>query len=133
MKRVARLVGHLLFIGMVCAPMSAQKESKKSDQQDCQEPFYQRKDVTQLPTIKSKPAPELSEYARMQTVRGRVVLGVVLCDNGKVTNIKVKEGLPYGITKAAIVAARKIKFTPAEKDGQAVAFKLQVEYNFNIN
>ena len=50
----------------------------------------------------------------------------------KSANLKVMTKLPHGLTERALIAARKINFTPAVKDGQAVSMYIQLEYNFNL-
>lgn len=49
-----------------------------------------------------------------------------------VSTIQVIAGLSYGLTESAVEAAKKIKFTPATKDGKRVSMWLQLEYNFNL-
>jgi TonB family protein len=61
-----------------------------------------------------------------------VILKVVLTASGQVTNIVPVKQLPDGLTERAIEAARRIKFTPAEKDGHKVAQYSTIVYNFNI-
>jgi TonB family protein len=65
-------------------------------------------------------------------VVGTVVLKVVFAASGKVTNIRVVQGLPDGLTERAIEAARKIRFVPASKEGKYVSMWMQLEYNFNL-
>jgi TonB family protein len=60
-----------------------------------------------------------------------VVLRVVLCHTGLVTDIKVMKRLPHGVTEKAIEAARRVKFVPAEKDGQKVSQSATFEYGHN--
>ncbi len=36
------------------------------------------------------------------------------------------------LTLAALAAARRVRFEPAQKDGRAVAQYVVLEYNFNI-
>lgn len=62
---------------------------------------------------------------------GQVKLSMVLCQSGRVTNIEVVQGLPYGLTEEAIKVARKIKFKPAEKDGQPASEQATITYVFN--
>jgi len=57
---------------------------------------------------------------------------MVFSKTGRVENIKVHQGLPYGLTKQSIDAARKIEFVPAVKDGKAVSMLIQLEYNFSL-
>ncbi|HEY3581962.1 MAG TPA: energy transducer TonB, partial [Pyrinomonadaceae bacterium] len=70
--------------------------------------------------------------ARRNAVTGTVILKVIFAASGKVTNIVVVQGLPDGLTERAIVAARKIKFVPATKEGKYVSMWFQLEYNFNL-
>ena len=68
----------------------------------------------------------------MEQITGTVVLKCVFASDGTVTNIRVIQGLPDGLTEKAIEAARKIKFIPATKDGKNVSMWMQLEYNFNL-
>jgi TonB family protein len=90
------------------------------------------KDVDTKPRLISKPEPVYTERARSHLVVGTVVLKVVFAASGKVTNIRVVQGLPDGLTERAIEAARKIKFVPASKEGKYVSMWMQLEYNFNL-
>ena len=65
-------------------------------------------------------------------VKGIVILKVVFTGLGYVTDIRVVQGLPYGLTQQAIKVARNIKFIPAMKDGKYVSMVMQLEYNFNL-
>ncbi len=90
------------------------------------------KEVTRRAAITSKPEPQFTEEARKNNVTGEVVLRMVLSSNGSVTGIVPVKRLPDGLTEKAIEAARKIQFTPAEKDGHKVSQYVTVAYNFNI-
>jgi periplasmic protein TonB len=48
------------------------------------------------------------------------------------TKVLVVSGLSYGLNERAIDAARRIRFTPAKKDGVPVSMYVQVQYNFNL-
>ena len=80
----------------------------------------------------SKPEPVYTEEARSKGIAGTVVLKAVFRSSGKVTGIRVVQGLPFGLTERAIAAARKIKFVPATKEGKFVSMWIQLEYNFNL-
>jgi TonB family protein len=56
----------------------------------------------------------------------------VLHSAGDVQGISVVKGLPDGLTEQAIIAAKQIRFRPAEKDGRPVSQYVILEYNFNI-
>jgi TonB family protein len=82
--------------------------------------------------IEKRPEPGTTAEARANHTGGVVRLRAILSASGKVTHIEVLQGLPNGLTKKAIEAAKKIKFTPAEKDGHPVSQYVVIEYNFDI-
>ena len=92
---------------------------------------FSLRDVDRKARILSNPVPLRTDEARRNNTVGTVVLRVVLEKSGEVTNIRVVQGLPDGLSEQAVEAARKIKFQPAIKDGRAVSQHLQIEYNFN--
>ncbi|MBV9924588.1 MAG: energy transducer TonB [Acidobacteria bacterium] len=89
-------------------------------------------EVTRKALITAKPEPGFTESARKFDVTGVVRLRAVLSRTGEVTNISVVRYLPHGLTERAIEAAKRIKFTPAQKDGRPVSQYVVLEYNFNI-
>jgi TonB family protein len=89
-------------------------------------------EVTRKAQITGKPEPLYTEEARRNQVTGTVRLRIILSASGRVTGITPLTKLPDGLTEKAIEAARRIAFTPAEKDGRKVSQYVQIEYNFNI-
>jgi TonB family protein len=89
-------------------------------------------EVTRKAQITAKPEPLYTEAARKNQVTGTVRLRLVLSASGQVTGITPLTKLPDGLTEKAIEAARKIGFTPAEKNGRKVSQYVTIEYNFNI-
>ena len=98
---------------------------------DYNRPFKQN-EVTKKALITRKPEPGFTEWARLFNVTGVVRLRAVLSKTGEVTSISVVKHLPHGLTEKAIAALRQVRFTPAQKDGQAVSQYAVFEYNFNI-
>ncbi|HXD31243.1 MAG TPA: TonB family protein [Pyrinomonadaceae bacterium] len=90
------------------------------------------KEVTTKVHVTSKPEPQYTEEARRAGVVGTVALRAVFSSDGQVKNILVREALGYGLTSAAVNAAKRIKFTPAQKDGSAVSMYIHLEYNFHL-
>ncbi len=113
------------FVGVISAQDGA-------DDEQCTGPVYKAKEVSRRVKILSVPPPDLPRESKATEVRGQVVLNVVACGNGRITNIQVVNGLPHGLTEAAIRAARKVKFRPAEKDGQIVSQRIIFEYKFPV-
>jgi len=91
---------------------------------------YNKNPTFKRPRILAKPDAEYTEAARLNNVRGQVLLRVLLAETGQVTRVSVVRGLPFGLTERAMAAARQIQFEPAELDGKKVAYPLMVIYNF---
>jgi TonB family protein len=90
------------------------------------------RNVTRRAVLLSKPEPGFTEEARKNGVTGTVKLRLALRADGTISDISVVKGLPDGLTERAIQAARRIQFTPAQKDGRNVSQWVTIEYNFNI-
>jgi protein TonB len=104
----------------------------QSAEAECAGPVYRLADVSVKPHIISKPEPGYTEEARRNHVSGRVMVEVVLCSTGKVTDIVVIKGLSHGLNEEAIKAARRIRFEPGVKDGKTVSVKIRLMYGFEI-
>src|SRR5688572_2320159 len=121
----------LVLVILMCASVSAQESGREASHETCAGPVYKYSEVSRRATFTSRPAPSLTDEAIANAVRGQVVLSAVLCRSGRVTDIHVIEGLPFGVTERAVVAARQTKFTPAEKDGQAASVTTRFEFKFS--
>ena len=84
------------------------------------------------PTILYREKAKYTEEARKNGVEGTVILHVVFHVNGKITDIKVIRGLPYGLNEKAIEAVKKIRFKPAMKDGKPISVRGSIEFTFNL-
>ena len=84
------------------------------------------------PTILYREKAKYTEIARINHVQGTVVLQVVFDVSGEFHDIQVFRGLPDGLTRKAIEAARKIRFNPAIKNGEPVSVRGSLEYTFNL-
>ena len=120
----------ILFLITVTS-VAAQGANQASDEK-CDGAVYEAKDVSQRARIRDKPIPNYTEAARKHNVNGTVALTAILCRSGQVTDIQVVKGLPHGLTEGAIDAAKRIKFEPAQKDGEAVSQTTQLEYSFSV-
>jgi TonB family protein len=70
--------------------------------------------------ILEKPKPDYSDEARRLRIEGDVVLRVTFEASGAIVVHGVLEGLGHGLDEAAMVAARRIKFKPARRNGEPV-------------
>ena len=93
---------------------------------------FSGREVTTKPRVLRKPVPSYTEGARGNKISGTVVLRVIFGADGTIKHFLVVKGLPYGLTEAAIRAARGIKFIPATINGRPVSMFIQLEYNFYL-
>lgn len=94
--------------------------------------IFSSMEVTTKARVLSKPEPAYTDSARSNQIRGTVILRVIFASDGTVKHFLVVTGLPYGLTEAAIKAARRIKFVPGMIDSRPVSIFIQLEYNFNL-
>src|SRR5262249_35513745 len=68
-----------------------------------------------------KVAPQYTEIARINQLKGPIVLSAFFMANGALSGIKVVRGLPDGLTRRAINAMKRVRFTPASLNGALVS------------
>jgi len=88
--------------------------------------------IDQRPVPLNNPAPEYTELARQDKIEGNVIAHVLVGSDGNVKKVRVTKGLPDGLTDQAIRAAYALKFKPALKAGQPVAFWQSVIIEFHL-
>ena len=59
--------------------------------------------------------------AAQNKVEGKIVLQLVVCSDGRVSDIRIDEPLPFGLTERAIEAIKKVRFQPAVLGTQPVS------------
>lgn len=84
------------------------------------------------PTILYREKARYTREGRDNKIEGAVILSAVFNVDGQISDISVIKGLPYGLTENAIIAAKKIRFEPAMKDGQPVSVRGNIEFTFSI-
>jgi TonB family protein len=67
-----------------------------------------------------KPKPTYTDEARKLNLEGEVLLEVLFGANGELHINRVVRGLGHGLDEAAVTAANKIKFKPAQRNGASV-------------
>lgn len=53
------------------------------------------------------------------------MLDLIVGEDGGVRDVKVVEGLPHGLTEAAVAAPGDCWFSPGEKDGKPVPVRVR--------
>lgn len=94
---------------------------------------YAPAQVTKRAEIEAKPIPPYTEEARRHNTSGRVRVRALLSSTGRVTRVKIIDGLPHGLTQRAADAACRIKFKPAMIDDRAVSQYVIAEYGFDLS
>ncbi|MCI0487697.1 MAG: TonB family protein [Blastocatellia bacterium] len=87
-------------------------------------------DVRPIPL--NRPRPNYTEEARKNKIQGVVVARVLVGADGSVRSVKIVRHLPDGLDEEAISAVYKMRFKPAMKNGQPVAFWQNIEVEFNL-
>ena len=121
-----------LFVVSICVLPMLQPVAQTSQEEGCEGPVHSAGDVSKRAKILEAQAPEYTEEARANGVRGTVIMTAVFCRNGKVTNIRVLRGLPHGLTEKAVESTRRIKFDAAQKDGEFVSQSFRRECIFSL-
>jgi TonB family protein len=88
--------------------------------------------VDMRPIPLNKPRPNYTEEARKNKITGVVLARLLVGADGSVKQVRIARGLPDGLNEEAIRAAYQIRFKPAMKGGQPVAFWQMVEIEFNL-
>jgi protein TonB len=76
--------------------------------------------------------PRYSEAAQSAGVTGKVRLRVSIDESGRVTDVRVVEGLGFGLDEAALAAARETLFAPATHCGRRVASTFNLAVRFGV-
>ena len=86
----------------------------------------------QPPALLSKQEPQYSQAALQARVEGKVILRIVVDENGMPQDITVVTPLGFGLDEAAKECVAKWRFKPGTKEGVAVKTPASVEVNFRF-
>jgi periplasmic protein TonB len=88
--------------------------------------------VDSRPVLLNQPRPLYTEQARQHKIEGIVRVRVLVSPEGKVQQVVLVNPLPDGLNEQAIQAAYQMRFKPAMKNGQPVAYwvtNVVIEFN----
>ena len=96
--------------------------------------IFSSKDEVTLPVPVRSVKPGYTAAAMDARIEGKVVLDVVVLDDGKVGEVTVTESLDkeYGLDTQAVEATRQWLFKPGTKDGKPVAVRVAMEMTFTL-
>jgi protein TonB len=84
------------------------------------------------PSLIRKYPPEYTQEARKAKVEGSVRLEAEIGTDGQAHNIRVIEGLGYGLDEKATEALSRWLFKPGTKDGVPTALPIKLEMQFRL-
>jgi TonB family protein len=85
------------------------------------------------PRVISTGVPEYSDQARKKKIQGTVLLSTLVNEEGQPTDIRVENGIGYGLDEKAIQSVSQYRFQPAtDRDGKPVAVRIHIEVNFRL-
>jgi protein TonB len=93
---------------------------------------YRMSELSKVPELLYKVAPDYSDEARAARCHGTVLLGVIIDETGTPTNIHVLKPLGLGLDQKAIEAVQHWRFSPGLKNGRPVCVAANVEVNFQL-
>jgi TonB family protein len=88
--------------------------------------------VDSKPVALNNPRPNYTEAARQNKIQGNIRAKVLVGPDGDVKKVSILSHLPDGLDEQAIEAAYKLRFRPAMKNGQGVAYWVTVEIGFTL-
>lgn len=127
-----KFLGTVLVLAACLALGALSQDSDQKHNRECDVPTYNGKDLDRRPKISAKPAPNFSDREHKEHHGRLIVLRAILCGSGNVTDIEVKQGISDSLNERAIEAARKIQFTPGQKDGNNVSRFVTLVYRLGI-
>jgi periplasmic protein TonB len=84
------------------------------------------------PSLLREVKPDYTEEARRRGIRGEVVMEIVVRRDGTVGEVRVLQGLGYGLDERAITAVKQWKFSPASRHGTPVDVMVEVAMEFRL-
>ncbi len=84
------------------------------------------------PRVLHRVEPRYTETARKIRVEGVVVLSLLIDTGGRVADVTVLRGLPFGLTENAVSAARQWQFEPCTFNGDPVNVRYTLTVRFRI-
>ena len=90
-------------------------------------------DGTEPPVPVRTVAPKFPDSMRRDGTSGLVTVSCLIDEKGNVTEPKVLKSTNDAFSEPALEALKKWKFKPAKKDGEAVAIRVSIPVQFNID
>jgi protein TonB len=89
-------------------------------------------DCTEIakPKVLSRPNPVYTDEARALGLSGKVRVEITIDERGRVTSVRLIQGLGHGLDESALAAAREMTFEPSLRCGRPSSATFKVGFNF---
>ncbi len=87
--------------------------------------------LTKAPAVVEPAVPEYPPDAKARGLSAEVVLELDVSEAGEVLEARVTAPAGEGFDEAALAAARKLRFSPAEIDGKSAAVTIEYRFRFD--
>ena len=115
--------------GNTIAKKIDQKKLKKGDEESLPIPEEDYM-VTAMPRVLSEYRNPYPKEAKEKGIEGKVILEILIDNEGKVRKATLVDGPGFGLNEAALASIKKFKFVPAQIGDQAVAVVIRYGINF---
>jgi periplasmic protein TonB len=78
------------------------------------------------------PQPLGTEAARAAGIEGKVRVQLTVDETGHVVDVKLLQGLGYGLDEAALAAAKRAEFEPALRCGKPTRATFNISMRFTL-
>ena len=89
-------------------------------------------DPVAKPKPRNVPQPVGTEAARAAGIEGKVRVQLTVDETGRVVDVKLLQGLGYGLDEAALSAAKRAEFEPAVRCGKAARATFNISMRFTL-
>jgi len=86
----------------------------------------------EFPVAEKKPEPEFTGEARLDKVKGMVLVKIVVGTDGMVRRVSIRQPLGYGLDARVVENLGRYRFRPGMKDGKPVAVEMVVNQTFDV-
>jgi TonB family protein len=82
------------------------------------------------PVFYERLRPQYTSEAQLAEITAAVEIQAVFRGNGQVTDLEIVKWAGFGLDESALETAARLRFKPAERNGQPISVRALVRYNF---
>jgi TonB family protein len=121
-----------LLLALLLALAAARAEARPAEAEPAEAPPAQTGVLTKAPEIVAPAEPAYPEAAKAEGIQGEVTLELEISETGEVTDAVVTGPAGHGFDEAALEAARRLRFSPAEIDGAPAPVRIEYRFRFTL-